>query len=489
MLEAQVPLAATRLAVAVSGGVDSTCLLTALALRPFRSLPVRAVHVDHGLQAAAADFRRSCEALCTRLQVPLDIITVDVANRGDANRGDVNRGDANRGDVNRGDANRGDANRGDANRGDANRGDANRGDANRGEVARGVSIEAAARDARYRALAQTLRAGECLLTAHHALDQAETLLLQLLRGAGLKGLSAMPPLRPFGRGWHLRPLLGVAHADLLAFAARTGVMELAVTDPMNHDMRYDRAYLRAQVWPLIEARWPGAEASLARTARHAADAQALLDESAAAAVERLRDGNALLVTGLRGLAPAAQRNALRYWIGAAGLAPPPAARLAEALRQIDEADAERLPAVVWGEHALRRYRNRLFVTPAKLPCIADCEWSEGMVQPLRLSAQLGTLRRGTLRGGLDAARLPPSLHVRRRSGGETLKPHRRARTQSVQHLCQSRGVLPWMRDALPMLYAGDALIAIGDLWLDARWCVAPQAPGVGFVWAGAPMLV
>jgi tRNA(Ile)-lysidine synthase len=398
-----------------------------------RSLALRAIHVDHGLQPAAADFRRTCVALCARLHVPLDIMTVTVPNP--------------------------------------------------------VSIEAAAREARYRALALALRPRECLLTAHHAMDQAETLLLQLLRGAGLKGLSAMPLVRPFGSGWHVRPLLDVSHGELLGFAAQARVIELAAADPMNHDMRFDRAYLRSQVWPLIEARWPGAEAALARTARHVADAQALLDEAAAEVVQRLRDGNALSVTGLRSLPPPAQRNALRYWIAAAGLKPPPAARLAEALRQVDEADEESLPAVVWGEHALRRYRNRLFVTPATPSCITDCEWPIGMLQPLLLGAELGTLRLAAQRGGLDAARLPPLLQVRRRAGGETLKPHRRARTQSVQHLYQSRGVLPWMRDTLPMLYAGDALIAIGDQWLDARWCAAPQAPGLRIVWRDAPVFV
>jgi tRNA(Ile)-lysidine synthase len=454
VLNARVPPAATGLAVALSGGADSACLLTALAQRPIRSLRVRALHIDHGLQPAAADFRRACEALCARLCVPLDIITVTVDGAEHAREPAVEH--AREPGVRRA----------------------------RGS---GVSIEAAARDARYRAFAEALAGGECLLTAHHELDQAETVLLQLLRGAGLKGLSAMPLCRPFGRGWHVRPLLDVSHGDLLAYAEQQGVP--AVADPMNHDMRFDRAYLRERVWPLLEARWPGAETALARTARHVADAQVLLDEAAAGLVQRLRDGNALSVAGLRSLAPPAQRNALRYWIAAGGLEPPPAARLAEALRQVEEADGAKLPAVVWGEHALRRYRNRLFLAPATPPRISDCEWPLGLPEPLRLGARLGTLSQAAQRGGLDAARLPPALHVRRRAGGETLKPHRRARTQSVQHLCQSRGVLPWMRDALPMLYAGDALIAIGDLWLDARWCVAPQAPGVRVVWQQAPLLV
>jgi tRNA(Ile)-lysidine synthase len=458
MLEAHTPTAATGLVVAVSGGLDSACLLTAVSqlkaegpagaarhvplraelrapLRssPLHTLPVRAVHVDHGLQPAAAEFRESCVELCRRLEIPLTVIAVAVESLG-------------------------------------------------------VSIEAAARDARYRGIAQQLRPGECLLTAHHAMDQAETVLLQLLRGAGLKGMSGMPICKALGKGWHLRPLLDVAKRDLLKFAAEARIT--AVSDPMNLDVRFDRAYLRTQLWPQIEERWPGAAVALSRTARHVADAQELLDRSAALTVEKLRDGNALSVTGLRALPATAQLNALRYWIAANEIKLPSTARLTEALRQIIDADDDHLPAVLWGEHALRRYRERLFLTRANPPSLKERrEWTVAADARLDLGEELGTLRWSPQRGGLDAARLPPTLIVRQRVGGETLKPNRRASTQSVQHLCQSLGVLPWMRDALPLVYAGEALIAIGDLWQDARWCVAAQRPGFGCVWEDAPMLV
>jgi tRNA(Ile)-lysidine synthetase-like protein len=165
-----------------------------------QSLPLRAVHIDHGLQQEAAAFREACVRSCEGLGVPLSIITVQVS------------------------------------------------------APAGVSIEAAARDARYAGLGAQLRAGECLMTAHHGEDQAETLLLQALRGAGLKGLASMPVCRAFAAGWHLRPLLGLRRADLRRFAAASGIT--AALDPMNSDPRYDRVYLRRSLWPLIEARWP-----------------------------------------------------------------------------------------------------------------------------------------------------------------------------------------------------------------------------------------
>ena len=437
VLETHTPMAAAGLVVALSGGEDSACLLTALVQpgsRPFRDLPVRAIHVDHGLSPAAADFQRACEELCHSLAVPLTVVAVSV------------------------------------------------------DSGRGVSIEAAARDSRYAVLAQDLKARECLLTAHHADDQAETLLLQLLRGAGLRGMAAMPLCRTWQSGWHMRPLLHFAKRDLRRFGVAAGVT--AVPDPMNDDTRFDRVYLRRHLWPVIVARWPGAAIAVSRTAGHVAQAQGLLDRAAAQAVDLLRDGDALSVAGLRALSSPEQVNTVRYWIAAHAVPPPSTARLAEAVRQIIAADADHQPAVIWGGHALRRYRNRLFLTPANPPALKEhCEWPVADDSHLDLGGELGFLQWLPQRGGLDAARLPDTLVIRRRCGGETLKAQRRGRTQSLQHLCQSLGVLPWMRDALPLVYAGVHLIAVGDLWQDARWCVAAGDPGFGCAWRGAPILV
>jgi tRNA(Ile)-lysidine synthase len=443
VLDEHVPAAATGLVVAVSGGADSACLLAAMAQlaapphgdgpHTASGLPIRAVHVDHGLQPAAAALREASATLCAQLGIPLCVVPVAVDTGG------------------------------------------------------GVSIEAAARDARYLGLASNLRPGECLLSAHHAQDQAETLLLQLLRGAGLPGLSAMPMRRTFGNGWHLRPLLGVAQRDLREFGEAHAIA--AADDPMNRDPRFDRAYLRSQIWPLLERRWPGAATVLSRTARHLAQARQLLDQAAAVQAGRLRDGDALSVAGLRALPPLEQINTVRQWLGAAEVTPPPTPRLTEALRQVFAAGPDRLPAIVWGQYALRRYRGRLFVTKGPVPSLGPRrEWPVVAGSRLDLGPGLGVLHWAPQIGGLDASRVPRTLSVRQRRGGEALKIEPCAKTQSVQHLCQSAGVLPWMRGALPFIYAGEALIAVGDLWQDARWRVAEGAPGFACRWEGAPIM-
>jgi tRNA(Ile)-lysidine synthase len=436
VLDLNTPAAATGFVVAVSGGADSAALLAAAASSAprIRGLAVRAVHVDHGLQSAAAGLREVCVAACGTLRIPLRVIEIAI------------------------------------------------------DTPAGVSIEAAARDARYAALAAELAPGECLLTAHHREDQAETLLLQAMRGAGLKGLSAMPLCRAFGSGWHLRPLLAVPRQALRDFGALAGAP--FVSDPMNDDLRFERGYLRQRIWPQVEARWPGVGAALARAAGHIAEAQSLLDDAACTAVGRLRDGEALSLPGLRALNYQEQISALRFWLRAAGVEPPSTARLTEAVRQMLDSAQDHLPTIRWGRWALRRYRQRIFVTPSQAPRLAAIQrWRAAAGSRVALGPGLGELQWVSQIGGIDAARLPESLSVRRRVGGETLKPGAHAKTQSVQHLCQAHGVLPWMRDALPLIFAGDSLIAVADLWWDARWCVAAGAQGLAPQWRSGPNIV
>jgi tRNA(Ile)-lysidine synthase len=441
-LDASIPADVSGLVVALSGGPDSAALLRAAAAlgKDFRALPLRAVHIDHGLQPAAAGFRAACERLCAQLRIPLRIVAVAVPREA------------------------------------------------------GASLEAAARAARYAALELELQPRECLLTAHHRQDQAETLLLQALRGAGVKGMSAMPVCSPMGLGWHVRPLLDVAHGDLKDFgelerSASIDPSTAPAIDPMNQDLRFDRVYLRAAVWPSIEKRWPGAAIALTRAARHMAEAQQLLEMAAGADLGRLRDGDALSIPGLRTLSRLRRVNTVRLWLRQAGLEAPSSARLIEALRQVFDAEADHQPAIVWGGHALRRYRQRLFVTPAEPPRVADARaWIPAEESSLALGPALGNLSWVAQPGGIAAQRLPASVIVRRREGGETLRPAPSAKTQTLQHLCQALGVLPWMRDALPLVFAGEELIAVADLWLDARWCAAADAPGLGIEWNNAPLV-
>jgi tRNA(Ile)-lysidine synthase len=256
-------------AVAWSGGMDSTVLLHLLhqARRlPRARLQLRALHVDHGLQPAAVDFRRFCKRVAGQWQVPLVVLSAKVA------------------------------------------------------LARGESVEQAARHARRAALAEALLPGEALLTAQHADDQLETVMLALLRGAGPAGLSGMPASMAFGAFRQLRPLLEFTRADLAAYAGAHGLAW--IDDPTNLDPRFDRNYLRTRVLPAMRERWPALARTVARSARHCAGAASLQSAIASRDLQLAADGNDLAIPVLRRWDPARRAAVLREWLAAAGVRAP-----------------------------------------------------------------------------------------------------------------------------------------------------------------------
>jgi tRNA(Ile)-lysidine synthase len=289
------PLRGARLCVAFSGGADSTALLAALAaLRGRGHFELRALHVNHHLQPGAAGFARVARACARRLGVPCRVLDAPVT------------------------------------------------------VAPRASPEAAARTARYAALRAQLRPGEWLLLAQHQDDQVETLLLQLLRGAGIAGLAAMPERA----GELLRPLLPVTRAQLLDYLRRQGLGWSE--DPSNADERYGRNFLRLRVLPALRERWPALGTTICRSAALAAEAQQLLAARADEDLQDALDGAALRVTALRRLGAPARRNALRRWLEQRGLPMPDQRRLQEIAGPLLRARFDARPFIRWPGAVVRR---------------------------------------------------------------------------------------------------------------------------------------
>lgn len=418
-----------RHCVALSGGLDSTVLLHAMAAL-VRGSGLRAVHVDHGLQPEAGAWSEACRRLCDATHVPLEIASLRLT------------------------------------------------------PPAGVSVEAAAREARYAALADHIAAGEWLLTAHHRDDQLETMLIQLLRGAGVAGLAAMPARVRFGRGWHARPLLDFDRACLETYARREGLAW--VEDPMNRERRYDRGWLRAQVLPAIRERWPGAAATVARSARHVAEAQRILAEVAQSDSVGVLDDGRLLIEGLARLSPDRRTNLVRWWLKREGLGAPPAARLATAMDAFLSARRDALPVLRWEGGELRRYRGRLYALPPIAPMLAHPAANGTLAVDLGPGLGRFALVVGE-EGGLPASALA-SASIRFRAGGESLRPHPGRPRKRLKDLCQESGIVPWMRDRLPLVYVGERLAAVGDLWIDAEFAVPVGEPSLKPVWTGRPEL-
>lgn len=421
----------THCYVALSGGRDSSVLLALLArIAPLLGSQPIAVHVNHQLQPGADAWQAHCEQFAARLAVPFRALTVNVARRG------------------------------------------------------GAGLEGNARAARYRALAELLQPRDWLLTGHHADDQAETLLLNLMRGSGVSGMRGIAGCRELGRGFLLRPLLDTTAADIEA-CGRQQRLDW-INDPSNQDISHDRNFLRARVLPLLAERWPAAPQQLALSARLAAEAAELNHELAALDLERCGSAGRLSITALQSLSAARQANLLRHACGVAGLPLPPRRQLAAMLRELPAAGADRAPCVTWSGAEARRYRDHLYLlaTPAR------DTGTDGLLLRAGDRVALGTglgemqLGRGS-QGGISPQLAEQGLLLRFRQGGESLQPLGRGTRKDLKKLLQEAGVVPWMRARLPLLYAGDALVAVADLWL-AQEYFAPD--GYHVIWEKKPAL-
>jgi tRNA(Ile)-lysidine synthase len=426
----------TRYCVAFSGGMDSTVLLVAMR-RLSDTFPLgglRAAHVHHGLHPHADLWAERCRDLCTELDVPLAVLRVDA------------------------------------------------------RPAQGESPEAKARDARYAALREALGPGEVLLTAHHADDQLETVLIQLLRGAGVAGLAAMPRVTAFGPGRHCRPLLSFTRATLRNWA---DAQELSwIEDPANAEPSYSRNHLRSAVVPAIRDHWPGAAAAAARAARHCADAARLLDELAAQDAAASQHGEALSLSAMRALSPARRRNLVRWECRRTGLPVPDERRMETLLTQFFSAGPGMQPEVRWPGVVALRHADGLWLIPeGRLQAPpAPLAWTDPKA-PLELGAGLGTLSlEPSTRGGLGAAALDnASWRVRFRGGGERVRLPGREGSRALKKLLHQARVPPWLRARMPLIEIDGRLAAVAGLWVDEAWCAPPGTQGWRVAWRGCTL--
>ncbi|SHE64009.1 tRNA(Ile)-lysidine synthase [Modicisalibacter ilicicola DSM 19980] len=398
--------------IALSGGLDSCLLLTlAVCAARRRARPLYALHVNHALQPAAADFENHCRVLCSRLGVPFYVEQVRVEPRGQG-------------------------------------------------------LEAAAREARYAAFLRRVRRGETLWLAQHADDQAETLLLAGLRGSGVRGLAGMPPRREW-RGRHLvRPLLACTRRDLEHEASRQGVDW--IEDPSNADTALDRNFLRQEVMPLLAERWPEAARSLARSARLAGEADQLLDELAALdLVAAGGEPGRLRLVSLRQLCESRQRLLIRHACQCLGLPPPPLARLQALLSQLDARGDARV-AVVWSGAEARCWRGGLYLQSPEVepPTEWQCEWDgrPGLMTPA------GRIEHGLMPGD---GRSGIALRLTLRRGGERMHVAGRGR-RDVKRLLQEAGIPPWRRSRQLLAWQENELVAVLGVAVAPGWVQSDQ---------------
>lgn len=427
-------LAGAAVAVGFSGGRDSLALLDALsAIAPTHGISLSAVHVHHGLSPNADRWVALAENFCKLRAIPLLVVPVSVARHS------------------------------------------------------GAGLEAAARAARYAAFAHM--PVDLLLLGHHRDDQAETLLFNLLRGAGVRGAAAMPMLRSLPRTGSERPSflkvgrpwLDVSRAEIDRYVNAAGLEP--VDDESNLDPSFSRNFLRHAVMPGLAGRFPGAASSLAAAARRFGEAAELLDQLAELDLKDVGAGASLDCVRLSELDPARQKNLLRYWIERQGGKVASEVKLIEFLRQIRDAADDATLLAHFGRLALRRWRGRVYGLVETVERPAALVWE---AQP-RIPWAGGSIFLRTVPPeveGLRTALLAGQVEIRPRAGGESLRLREGGATRPLRLLFQERNIPPWERLRLPYLWIDGHLAAVGGIGIDVAFRAQRDEPATSFEWSG-----
>jgi tRNA(Ile)-lysidine synthase len=411
-----------RLLVGFSGGADSSALLLALHDVADRvAARIEAVHFNHGLHASADEWEAHCTRLCRKVSIPLHIHKLDLLRN--------NLG----------------------------------------------SSEDQARQARYSIVEQMLDANDIYLTAHHADDQAETLLINLMRGSGIDGIAGIPPLRNLAKGWIARPMLSFRRLALEKFLKSREIEW--IEDPSNGDHIMDRNFIRGSLMPQLEQRWPGVNARLNSTARNArAAAKAMSD-----ALDRIpgctsADGTILPLQVFFNLSPELRAEVLRNWAREQGSPPPPRARLMEFLRQLAQAVPGKNAEIRWHDKLIKYHSEQLWMHT--LPAPESCPGPFfTLADSIYLGFEHGYLHLDGLTGMTEI-----SAWVGSREDISRNSENHASLNTKVKEIMRLTGVPPWLRNCVPVLLFEQKLAAVGDWWFSEHWLRVLDQKGLKYHW-------
>jgi len=419
------------LLLALSGGLDSVVLLH-LLVHARKTLPFKlhAMHVHHGLSPNADAWATFCQTQCTQLDVPLQIMHVHVAKNPDYKNSEQ-------------------------------------------------GIEAEARELRYQALLNGGVDGQLadfVVTAHHQDDQAETLLLQLFRGAGVRGLAAMPGVDATRK--LLRPLLQQSRLSLESYARLQSLQWCE--DESNDSIEYERNFVRHEVVPVLEARYPSLKNVLTRTAMHMAEADALLKDLAQLDALSVLADNTLCLKGLAQLSVPRIKNILRWWFAENGLSMPTAEYLQEIVEQLLYAKKDADLNLPLQHLILRKYQARAYLCEDKPAHAFNLVWNGEASLHLPSGGKL--LFNQVSGKGLKLKLGMTKLRISNRDGGERFKPNPLRPTRTLKYLLQEIGMPPWKRQYLPLVYWEDKLASVPGVGIAYGLEAAADEAGLEIIW-------
>ncbi|HSW69017.1 MAG TPA: tRNA lysidine(34) synthetase TilS [Gammaproteobacteria bacterium] len=398
--------------LAYSGGLDSHVLLHLFSRVRLRyPISLKIIHVNHGISANAKSWAEHCARISAELNI--ELIQQKI------------------------------------------------------EMTKSSSLEGQLREARYALFKKLLQPDDILVTAHHQNDQAETILLQLFRGAGLPGLAAMPRIKKLGKGFHARPLLDLTREDLQSYAVYHQLNW--IEDESNLNSQFTRNFLRHEVMPLLMKRWPTVTKMLARSAENCADAQQLIDNGIGALPKTLS------VKKLLALSEIERRHTLRAWIVQANFLLPSAIKMQHILQDMLHAREDKMPHVAWSQAEIRRYRDNLFLSEA-LRVHDAAEKFEWDFRGSLMMPSIGMLQAFPVKGKGLRADLK-KISVQFRQGGEVLRLPGRKHHHELKKVFQMWGVLPWLRNRVPLIYVDGVLAAVVGFHVDEEFAAGEGEAG------------
>ncbi len=411
---AQLPYIPNCIYIGYSGGIDSHVLLHACALLPHIKSKIIAVYIHHGLQPQADAWAVHCQKTTQNLGITFLTYAVNAEHKV------------------------------------------------------GESPEEAARNARYAVFKQLVNENDVLLLAQHQEDQLETVLLQLFRGSGLRGLAGMPQEITFSAGTMLRPLLCVNKKYIHHYALTHGLQW--IEDPSNHDTVYDRNFLRNEIIPLLKMRWPSLDKTVSRSATHCAQAEAFIASMAQVDLHHVLDkvDHSIEIAALQTYTHTQQCFILREWFELLNMKMPSQNTIKRIFNDVIDAKDTHSPQLKLNHITLRRYRGKLIALNHENHTVEPCEWLNKTQQLVLSNKKVLTLMPAA--SGIAKKRWDDAcVTIKTRQGGEKIRlPHRQGQ-HDLKKLFQDATIPPWLRDVMPLIYLDGQLAAVGNLWIAAEF--------------------
>lgn len=420
----------SHLAIALSGGIDSVVLLHLLAsLSKQMTFSLSAVHVNHGISSNALYWCQFCCELCRSHDIPITVKQLNISKK------------------------------------------------------QGISLEALARDERYHIFSRLQT--DYITLAQHLDDQAETILLQLFRGAGVRGLSAMPAIRKQHTNTApqiLRPLLEVPRSEIEAYAKQNNLNW--IEDESNNSMAYNRNFLRHKILPLLKEKYPNYSKTLLRTSRHLSEASLLLDELAEMDSKHCLNSGKLQIAAIQELSLPRARNLLRYIFTQHNARLPSTAKLADILQQLLSIRTDTQRQITVGEMVIRCYKGLMYLLPKTQSPQSTWQQLWHGENPLLLKDLNFTINFSYLKNqGINEKKLlQEPVTIRLRQGGERFSPHCNRPRRRLKNLLQEASVPPWERNLLPLLFSGEKLVWVPGIGIDCEYQVKLDELGLAPAW-------